>query len=56
MSFLHAIGNASKTYVRLKYRGTGTRENLEYAESQRASYCIPPKEDAMEAWERDFYQ
>jgi transposase len=34
----------------------GTIDIREYIESQGASYCIPPKDNAANPWECDFYQ
>ena len=33
----------------------GTLEIREYIESQGATYCIPPKTNATDPWECDFY-
>jgi len=34
----------------------GTVDIRNYIESQGASYCIPPKDNAVDPWECDFYQ
>jgi len=34
----------------------GTTDIRDYVESQGGSYCIPPKENATNPWECDFYQ
>ena len=34
----------------------GTKEIREHVENRGASYCIPPKANAAEPWECDFYQ
>lgn len=34
----------------------GTKDIREYIESQGATYCIPPKANAVAPWETDFYQ
>ena len=34
----------------------GTKDIRSYIESQGGTYCIPPKENAKEPWECDYYQ
>lgn len=34
----------------------GTKEIREFIEYSNASYCIPPKQNALNPWDCDFYQ
>ncbi len=34
----------------------GTKAIRDYISGQKASYCIPPKSNAAEPWDCDFYQ